>query len=303
MRATTLKDIRLREYTIENLDILRTLRENLLKTRPEVCIERSRYTTRYLRDMSSPDEHMETRYAKAVAYFLSNKKPLFFDDNLLAGTTTSKPFGAPVYQELTGMTIWPELDTISTREKNPLILSKEDAEELNFDIFPYWMERNILEYTRKKFNNPDCMRLFERIVFFLASKAGTISHTVPDYKKVLGKGIEGIVEEARTREKELKDRGINTAEDRHSLEFYQAVQTVMKGVLEYAANLSKKAAELARVEKNHSRRETLLKMSEICARVPAKPARTFRGAIDSLWICQVAVHAENINMAISPGRL
>jgi len=303
MSKVTLKDIRLREYTLDNLGLLRVLKERLMKTKPEVCIERARYTTRYLRDISSPDEPMETRYAKAVAYFLSNKAPLFFDDNLLAGTTTSKPFGAPVYQELTGMTIWPELDTISTREKNPLILSREDAEELNFDIFPYWMERNILEYTRKKYNNPDCMRLFERIVFFLASKAGTISHTVPDYKKVLGKGVEGIIEEARTREEEVRKKGTDTPESRHSLEFYQAVQTVMKGVLEYTANLSRKAAELAEREKDPSRRENFLKMSEVCARVPAKPARTFREAVNSLWICQVAVHAENINMAISPGRL
>ncbi len=303
MSVTTLKDIRLTEYTLENLDLLANLRENLLKTRPEVCIERARYTTRYLRDMSSEDEPMETRYAKAVAHFLSNKEPLFFDDNLLAGTTTSKPFGAPVYQELTGMTIWPELDTISTREKNPLILSREDAEELNFDIFPYWMERNILEYTRKKFNNPACMSLFERIVFFLASKAGTISHTVPDYRKVLDRGIEAIIEEAVEKEKELRNKGMGTADERHSLEFYQAVQTVMKGVLDYAANLSRKAARLAGREKDPSRRENLLKMSEVCARVPAKPARTFREAVNSLWICQVAVHAENINMAMSPGRL
>ncbi|HEC96905.1 MAG TPA: hypothetical protein ENI58_01900 [Nitrospirae bacterium] len=297
MSVTILEDIRLHEYTIENLDLLRTLRENLLKTRPEVCIERARYTTRYLRDMSSPDEPMETRYAKAVAYFLSNKEAVFFNENLLAGSTTSKPFGAPVYQELTGMTIWPELDTISTREKNPLILSREDAGELNFDIFPYWMERNILEYTRNKFNKPDCMRLFERIVFFLASKAGTISHTIPDYRKILDKGVEGIIEEARTREEEVRDK------DSQGLLFYQAVQTVMKGVLNYAGNLSRKAAELAKVEKDPSRRENLLKMSEICTRVPAKPARTFREAVNSLWICQVAVHAENINMAISPGRL
>lgn len=297
MSVTILKDIRLHEYTIENLDLLRTLRENLLKTRPEVCIERARYTTRYLRDMSSPDEPMETRYAKAVAYFLSNKEAVFFNENLLAGSTTSKPFGAPVYQELTGMTIWPELDTISTREKNPLILSREDAGELNFDIFPYWMKRNILEYTRNKFNKPNCMRLFERIVFFLASKAGTISHTVPDYRKILDKGVEGIIEEARTREEEVRDK------DSQGLLFYQAVQTVMKGVLDYAGNLSRKAAELAKVEKDPSRRENLQKMSEICTRVPAKPARTFREAVNSLWICQVAVHAENINMAISPGRL
>ncbi|MBE9570722.1 MAG: pyruvate formate lyase family protein, partial [Proteobacteria bacterium] len=44
-------------------------------------------------------------------------------------------------------------------------------------------------------------------------------------------------------------------------------------------------------------------MADVCSRVPAKSARTFREAINSIWIVQVAIHAENINMAMSPGRL
>ncbi|MCG2728153.1 MAG: hypothetical protein L6244_05860 [Candidatus Methanoperedenaceae archaeon] len=303
MGAVTLQDIRLAEYDLENLPLLKQLREELLSEKPKVCIERARYYTEYLRDMSSDTEPAEIRYANAANYFLSNKAPLFFDDSLLAGTTTSKPFGAPVYPEWTGMTIWPELDTISTREKNPLILSKKEAEELNFDINPYWMERNILEYTRKKHNNPKCMRLFERIVFFIASKAGCISHTVPDYRVTLDKGVEYIIEQAASKEAELKKDENLSEKNKHKVEFYQAVQIAMKGVIKYAQNLSKKAAELAEKEQDPFRKENFQKMSDVCSRVPAKPARTFREAVNSIWIVQVAIHAENINMAISPGRL
>lgn len=303
MGAVTLKDIRLSEYNLENLSLLKQLREKLLKTKPEVCIERARYVTRYLKDVSSAKEPMELRYARAIEYFLSNKETLFFDENLLAGTTTSKPFGAPVYPEYTGLPIWPELDTISTREKNPLILSKAEAEELNFDIYPFWMERNILEYTRNKHNNPECMRIFERIVFFLATKAGCISHTIPCYRVALDKGVEYIIEQAALREAKLKDKENPTKEDKQRLEFYQAVQIAMKGVITYARNLSKKAAELAKTEQDPFMKENFQKMAEVCAQVPAGPARTFREAVNSLWIIQVAIHAENINMAMSPGRL
>jgi Pyruvate formate lyase-like len=119
MGTVTLQDIRLKEYTLENLPILKQLRKGFLSEKSRVCIERARYYTEYLRDMSSDKEPAEIRYANAAKYFLSRKAPLFFDDNFLAGTTTSKPFGAPVYPEWTGMTIWPELDTISTRKKIP----------------------------------------------------------------------------------------------------------------------------------------------------------------------------------------
>jgi len=296
-------DIRFKEYTLDNLGLISRLRRGQIKLWPEVCIERARYVTRYLRDMSSDTEPMEIRYAKAVNYYLSHKEPLYPDDNLLAGTTTSKLFGAPVYQELTGMTIWPELDTISTREKNPMKLTKEEAEELNYDIFPYWMEKNILEYTRKKYNNPACMGLFEKFVFFIASKSGTISHTIPYYALALDKGVEYIIEEAASREARIRSSGNVTGENRQMLEFYQAVQIAMKGVIAYAGNLSKKAAELAEKTNDPFRKQNFREMSAICARVPAKPASTFREAVNSLWIIQVAIHAENINMAMSPGRL
>ncbi len=186
MAQISLQDIRLVDLDLNRVGLLQRLRQKNLAAETAVCVERARYVTEYLRDLSTDAEPMELRYAKAVRHFLSNKATFFPDENLLAGTTTSKYYGAPVYPELTGLTIWPELDTISLRENNPQKLHREDADELNLEIFPYWMERNILERTRKKFNNPDCMRLFERIVFFLASKAGTISHTVPAYSIVAG---------------------------------------------------------------------------------------------------------------------
>lgn len=303
MGLVTLNDIRLNDITLDKMPRLKMLRDASVMAKADVCIERARYVTRYLRDMSSPEEPMEIRYAKAVNHYLSNKEPLFFDANMLAGTTTSKSFGAPVYPEFTGMAIWPELDTISKREKNPQRLSNSDRDELNFDIFPYWMENNILEFTRRKYSNPQCMRLFERIVFFIAGKAGCLSHTVPCYRIVLEKGLNGIMAEAQELEKRINIIGTLTEQDKQHLAFYQAVNIAMEGVINYAQKLSIKAEELAQKEKVPIQRNNYLKMSEVCARVPANPARTFHEAVNSLWLAQVAIHAENINMAISPGRL
>jgi pyruvate formate-lyase/glycerol dehydratase family glycyl radical enzyme len=303
METVTLTDIRIADQDLETLPLLFSLRRKCLSAKAEVCVERARHITTFLRDMGDNGEPMEIRYGRAVNYFLSNKLPLFFDDNLLAGTTTCKPYGAPVYPELTGMTIWPELDTMSEREKNPQIISRADADELNFNVFPYWMERNILEATRLREGNPPCMKLFERIVFFIASKAGTISHTVPCYKTALEKGVQWLIAEAATHEKELAVKSALSPDESQQLHFYQAAQIALKGIIAYAAALSKKAAQLARKEKDPGRRKNLETMSSVCAQVPARPARSFREAVNGLWILQIAIHAESINMAISPGRL
>lgn len=298
----TLKDITLAEYTLESLPLLKRLRDGLLATKPEVCIERARHYTKYLKN-APEEESSELRYANAAKYFLSRKTPIFFDDNLLAGTTGSKPFSAPVYPEWTGLTIWPELDTISDREKNPLKLSREEADELNFEIYPYWMQRNILEYTRKKHGNPKCMRIFERIVFFLATKAGCISHTIPCYRVALEKGVRHIIEDAALREKALGNGGNLDKEKRQKIEFFKSVQIAMQGVIAYAQNLSKEASGLAAKEQDPYRKENYLNMAKVCKQIPENPASTFREAINAIWLMQVAIHAENINMAMSPGRL
>ncbi len=305
MGEVTFNDISLREYTPDKFDFLMNLTRITKEAKAEVCIERAKFVTKYLKDMSNESDPMEVRFAKAVNHYLSNRKISFPDDNLLAGATTSKYFGAPVYPEFgTGLTIWPELDTISTRTSNPLILTEKEADYLNFEIYPYWMDRTILEYTRKEYNNPLSMQLFQRLIFFMAGKAGCISHTVPDYKKALDHGLLFISKEAADKEAELRKKKNPDDEDKRSILFYQAVRIAMDGICRYAENLSKGAAELAVNEPAGSfRKLNLEKIAEVCAQVPARPARTFREAVNAIWIIQTAIHGENINMAMSPGRL
>jgi pyruvate formate-lyase/glycerol dehydratase family glycyl radical enzyme len=302
MAEITLADLRLTEYDLSTLPRLARLREGLLAAHPAVCIERARHVTRYLRDLDTPGEPMEVSYACAVRRYLEQREPLFPDPNPLAGTTTSKPIGAPVYPELTGLHIWPELDTIASRERNPLALSREEASELDLEIFPFWMERNILEMTRPRLADPTPIRVFERIVFFLASKAGTISHTVPSYSAVLERGLDAVIAEAAEREA-LALAQPPAAETVRAAAFYRAVQVSLEGLLAYARHLSARARALARREADPAWRAELLAMADVCARVPAEPPRTFREAVNAVWLAQIAFHAESINMAMSPGRL
>jgi len=49
------------DIPIERLGLLQELRKNCLSARPEICIERARYVTEYLRDLASlilPDEEL-----------------------------------------------------------------------------------------------------------------------------------------------------------------------------------------------------------------------------------------------------
>lgn len=295
MAQITLKDRRLSEYTLKNLNGISALREEMRREPVHICIERAKYITEYMK--THGDEEMKKNpilyRAEAVYQYLSHKKAVIPDNNLLAGTTGAYLKTAPVYPEFIGLTIWSELDSISGRKKNPQLISKEDARTLNYDIFPYWIDRDVLASTKKRYGDIVPVHLLEKMIFYVASKAGCISHTVPDFKRVLAEGMSAIIKEAEEK----------AAAQPENSEFYRAVALVLKGAIAYAHSLSQEARRLAESQKDEARKAQLLEMARVCEAVPEGPARSFREAVNSIWICLIAIHAENINMAISPGRL
>ena len=298
----TLSDISLNEFQLENLPLIKNLRTMHFKTQTEVCIERADLITEFLKQDKGLNDDFQVTRAKAISHYLSNRKIVFHDDSLLGGSTTSKAIGAPMYPEFMGLSIWAELDTISKRTINPQKLTEEEADKCNFEIFPYWMDNTVMEKTRKKFNNPLSLQLLEKIVYYISGKAGCISHCVPDYSRALNEGLESIIDEAETKKSELLRSGA-ASESADKIAFYDAVQIALQGIINYATNISKTAKELSLKETDLSRKKNLEQIAEVCSHVPAKPARNFREAVNSLWICQVGIHAENINMAMSPGRI
>lgn len=301
MTAVLLDDIGLKDFTLESLPRLKELRTEYFARGPEICIERARYITKYLRYHDDAADSPELRQAKKVNYFLSHKSAQFHDRNLIAGSTTSKALGAPLFPEFFALTLWPELETVSDRKKNPQKLTPQEASELNLEIFPFWMDKNVLEITRSRFDNPECLRLFENLVFFIAAKAGCISHAVPAYTSMLQYGLSGLIEKAAAHEEEMA--GAMDADAKQKADFFRAVQVSLQGIIAHAEHLAEEAEQLARVANDPEDAAELAEMAAICRRVPVGPAATFREAVNAIWICQVGIHAENINMAMSPGRL
>lgn len=299
MAIVTISDLSLRETTLKSLPRLKKLRDLHFESKPEICLELPRLVTYYMKHLDDKEDSPSLRAGKLYKYIMENKKPVIADDNLLAGTTTTKHIGVILYPDLLAPTIWPELETVGRRKKNPCDITREEIDELNFEILPYWMNRTIQEVARSDNDNPFCQRLMERVVFFMSSKAYCISHTVPNYAAVVERGLLDIINEAEEREWSLG----NTEDDRGKRDFYEAVQLSLSGILSYAANLSKLARDTSQKENDPIRKEELLKMSEVCKKVPAQKPTTFREATNAIWICAAALHQENVNVAMSPGRL
>ncbi len=301
-----LEDPYLSKYTIDDFPRLKYLKARRRAMKPAICVERAKLLTEYHRrngyevDNDGNPIDPEIRQAKAVNYIISNKKPIIHDYHLVAGSTTTKEAGIPMYPELIGTAAWPELRAIGDRKLNPNDIDPKDADILSQEIFPYWMERNVREYCRAKFNDPVSQWLEECWVFYFMMKNNAISHTVPGFPIILEKGLESIKNEALD-----KEQAADSSEEKR---FYKAVTIAIDGAIAYSNHLSEEALRLADSldpdDPEQAQRITELKeLSRICAKVPAKPADTLYEAIQSIWTSFVCIHCENANSAMSIGRL
>ncbi|TXT59032.1 MAG: hypothetical protein BAJALOKI2v1_260001, partial [Promethearchaeota archaeon] len=108
------------DYNLDEFQGLKEFREYMVSGPVDLCIERAKLLTEFLKKKGGLDyTDPFTRQAEALYYILENKKPNIFPGELLAGSTTSKRKGVLIYPEFLGLGIWPELLSISIREKNP----------------------------------------------------------------------------------------------------------------------------------------------------------------------------------------
>ena len=314
-RIRTLKDLALSQISLEQYPVVKVWREKLFAPEglPEICDELPRLLTEFLRRPEAEAMSPYTRRAKALQHIFVNKTALVRDTDLLPGQTTTSFVGPVVYMDTIGYCIWPELKTVTTRAQNPFKIRPEVAERLNKEIFPYWLERRpaqeVARYNdydsqqhpdrdrvkggsidpslkSRAGETPKALELMERVAFFLSDKATCVSHTVPDFERVLDYGFDGLIKQARA------DLNNGHAVGDEQKEFLEGVISVFEGAKVYAQHLAEQAAAVGNTE-----------LARICNKVPAQPAETLHEALTTIWICYHLLLQENTNFGFSIGRL
>jgi pyruvate formate-lyase/glycerol dehydratase family glycyl radical enzyme len=317
----------LKKYDFPEGSPLMLLREAYFRAIPEVCIERPELVTKFHVESNLLNQETISILDKARVYrkVLENRKsvvwhnqayqrgtdpypdprPFFFDDwSPFAGSTTSKFKGVLLYPELVGLMLWPELHGLPKRAHNPYQITTPDIEKLNFEIFPHWMNRSILEIARVRSyaQHPEAyhqsseeLKLMQLLVLFLTSKPLCISHTIPDFSRAIKFGLRGVINEA--------EQNMAAADTPAKREFYAAIIEVLEGIVAYSRNLAITAELLAPMQTISEKKRRLLEIAERYRRVPEHPATGFKDALTTIWVCWTALNLENPNVGFSLGRL
>ncbi len=287
-------------YRMDDFPRAVRLKEEVMKARPAVALERSKLLVDFHEREGFDLERPLLRQARALKHILENIEPRIFPEELLVGSLTEHRLGCVMFPEFQAGVIWPEILKLPRRRHHPVDVTDEAVEEFSFRIFPYFMEKNIHEWVKQRFGYADSIKLMERMVFYLVAAPNGMSHLIPDYPIGIRLGFNRIKQTARERREKIPADGKEAQEKR---DFYEAIEIVSDGVIAYAKNHAKKCKELAGSESDPGRKAELEELARILEKVPAEPAETFQEALQSLWITHLAVMQENSDLAMSFGRM
>ena len=277
-------------------DRMAAFREEVLEEKPYIDAERAVLATQAYKENQNQPRVMVR--ALMLQKILENMSIYIEDKSLIAGNQATKNKNAPIFPEYTMEFVMNELDLFEKRDGYVFYITEETKQQLR-DIAPFWENNNLR--ARGEALLPDEVSVFmETGVFGMEGKlnAGD-AHLAVNYERILAEGLKGYEE----RTKKLKAAlDFTKPESIDKNVFYKAVLIVIDAVHTFANRYSKLAQDMALTETDAKRKEELLEISRICAKVPYEPASSFREAVQAVWFIQLILQIESNGHSLSYGR-
>ncbi len=273
------------------------LRQRIVDSPREVCVERARYLTQSM----AANWHLPplTRMSMALEHILDNISVIIRDDELIVGCRTGKPKGAPLFPENKWRWIEGDLEDFGNRVLQRVSITEEEQRELKEDILPFWRGRTVEDLLEERLP-PDVAEDMDKYVFTMVLEITYgIGHFTMDHPNILRQGLSGIIAEAQQRydaltsEERMEEKGL----------FYDAVIRSLRATIRFANRYADLAQSLAEDESDPRRAEELKAIAQVCRRVPEHPARTFHEAVQCVYFIHLVAQIESGGNSISLGRI
>jgi pyruvate formate-lyase/glycerol dehydratase family glycyl radical enzyme len=276
-------------------------------TRPRIDIERAKYFTQSFR--RTEGEPLLLRWAKALKHIAENITVYIDDHQLLVGRSGSQGRYGILYPELDGDFLGLAIEQIPNRVESPFNISEDDSRTIIEEIAPYWQGKTFHENLAKtlpaetlKYTYDPKDPLKSRFIVNETASFRSSIQWVHDYEKVLKRGFKAIKNEAEQKLAQLDP--LSSVDTMEKAPFLQAIIIICDAIVLWANRHARLAEALAEKAENLSRREELLKIAEICRRVPEHPARNFHEAMQAQWFTQMFSRMEQkTGTIISNGRM
>ncbi|NVM37768.1 MAG: hypothetical protein HWN81_19410, partial [Candidatus Lokiarchaeota archaeon] len=282
------------------------LKQDLLSSKYELCIERMRYFTEIYKKF--PNDPEIIKRAKAVAHTLENMTIFIRDDELLVGNETSKNLGEKINLDLYSYD--GTLDNRSTikkyekRKLQPFFMEEKEINEL-LDIFPFWKGKALYsDIISQKIYDEKLIKGLDRIgpaAPNIAIVNGTNEgHICVGYEKLLKLGYAGIIKEAESYQSKIKT---NDIEYKAKFNFYEAVKICYNAAIQFSYRYSDLAYKMALNEKNEQRKKELENIGAMMEKFTKETASSFYEAIQLIHFTQNIINIIYQRSVVALGRL
>jgi len=277
------------------LDRIERIKKRVCVDRYPICIERYKIAVDVMAE--SKNDPVVIRRAKTLKAYVERMPIEIADDELIVGIGSSKHMGIEIDPDFG---LWPQNEIDALKEDGFLIDPQDevDLQILNEKFNPPNFTENIADLT---FNNDRLLRMKRAGLPFPPWRDRKKGDTpmgggyaqsglglgpslilcCVDYTMLINEGAESMIERCREKLSEVRFDGDPNAAKRQR--FYRAAIMSLEAACTLGKRYSELAAKMAAEEKDPERKKELELISETCARVPAKPARTFREALQCFW--------------------
>lgn len=243
---------------------------------------------------------IEMRRAQAMKDLLERMSVYILDGELIIGQNTKEYVGAPVFPETDTAWLEEELKLQDQKDLGVEIPKMTEKVKQDFkEIVAYWKGKSLRHLTWDQLPKQD--KIFrDHLVYMESMDPAAVGRTMINVQKVLAKGFLGIKQEIE------EIASAHPKADPHYEEkmyFWRAASIVCDAMVAFGSRYAEEALRLAKEESSPKRRQELLKIAEVCNRVPAYPARDFYEAVQSCWFTQLIALSEHGGEGPAPGRL
>ena len=294
--------------TIANTSPRRTLKlkQNLLSSKYELCIERMRYFTESYKKYSDQPEIIKR--AKAIAHTLKNMTIFIRDDELLIGNETSKNLGEKISLDLYSydgtLDNRNAIKNYEKRKLQPFFMKENEIDEL-LDIISFWKGKALYNdiisqkiYDEKLITGMDRIRASApNIAIVNGTNEG---HICAGYAKLLKLGYIGIIKEAESYQSKIKPNDIDYKD---KFNFYEAVKICYKAAIQFSRRYSELAYKMAINEKNEQRKKELEIIGAMMEKFTKETANSFYEAIQLIHFTQNIINIIYQRSVVALGRL
>ena len=281
------------------------LKKQVMESAHEICPDRALAITRSFQETEG--KPVVIRRALAFKKILEEMRIYILPGELIVGNQANKPKAAPLFPEFGVEWLSKELDHLPKRRFDSFKVSKETKKAVG-TVIDYWKGKThqdlVIEKT--KYSLPDTIKdaynftnySLNQVVCNASHTSTGDGHIIADYEKILETGLDGIISEVKTA---LSGVDHTNPDDLEKKLFWEAAIISCDAVIQFAKRFSNEAKKLSKKHRG-KRREELLRIAEICEKVPAKPAENLWEALQSYWMVHLALQIESNGHSISFGR-